>query len=448
MRVRYFWTVFSVLVIASLGAALLRGYLRTREQIEMLDAQVNSTVADLMDSDLNNPEKFAAARLEKIIAEDLRSEELGMFFAVIDGEGKIIFRSHALDLLGLTALPVTPEWITLKPEGNFIRMRNLHIPKLPDHILQVGIIAEAGLLTEEYLSLTNGLLVAMIVTLGSISAWLLASNLLRPVSSLAEFISKASRRRPGEALPRLPATLLAAARPGSSDEMAQLITSFAALTEKVNRGYKTTRVWSYQMAHELKTPLTLLSGEISRARAENSISRELAHALQTELMSAADTITSFLSWAELSNEVKRELFALHLVATVEDWCARLGGEVPGRIHFTEREDFYVFARQAHLDQVVANLLSNALLHTTGMVEVRSRGCSLTICDRGPGIPQAVLERMGEPFNRDRTKKTRGHGLGLAHVQSVCGLYGWRLDVQSGGAGTTVTITFPAEKEDG
>jgi signal transduction histidine kinase len=90
----------------------------------------------------------------------------------------------------------------------------------------------------------------------------------------------------------------------------------------------------------------------------------------------------------------------------------------------------------HLEQVMMNLVANALAYSNGSVVIEIFDAGFSVKDEGPGFPEDVLERVGEPFNRD--SKT-GHGLGLAWVATIARFYGWALDVQSTPSGSTVTI---------
>ncbi len=109
-----------------------------------------------------------------------------------------------------------------------------------------------------------------------------------------------------------------------------------------------------------------------------------------------------------------------------------------------------------LEQVLVNLLSNALRHTPGggTVTMSARpaanGVNLAVADTGVGIPAEELSRIWERFYqvdkaRDRRRGGTGLGLGLAICQSTITLLGGRIDVESVvGAGTTFRIWLPLE----
>jgi two-component system cell cycle sensor histidine kinase PleC len=103
-------------------------------------------------------------------------------------------------------------------------------------------------------------------------------------------------------------------------------------------------------------------------------------------------------------------------------------------------------------QVVLNLLSNALKFTpaAGTVTVRTRQLGdnvlFSVSDTGIGIPAASLDQIAKPFvqvENQLTRKHPGSGLGLAIAQSLVGLHGGRMTIESvEGSGTTVTVSMP------
>jgi two-component system cell cycle sensor histidine kinase PleC len=104
-------------------------------------------------------------------------------------------------------------------------------------------------------------------------------------------------------------------------------------------------------------------------------------------------------------------------------------------------------------QMVLNLLSNALKFTeSGGVMVRARphrdGVMIQVIDTGPGIPEAFLSRLAQPFEQvdaELSRKHGGTGLGLAITKSFAEMHGGELHIESEvGKGTVVSIWLPNE----
>ena len=112
----------------------------------------------------------------------------------------------------------------------------------------------------------------------------------------------------------------------------------------------------------------------------------------------------------------------------------------------------VIADEGRIEQVLANLLSNALKFTPagGTVTVRTRrtpgAWTVSVEDTGIGIPKAELDQLFERFFRGsntRPDQHPGTGLGLAICHAIVGLHGGALDVASEeGRGTRVTVRLP------
>jgi two-component system sensor histidine kinase MtrB len=110
----------------------------------------------------------------------------------------------------------------------------------------------------------------------------------------------------------------------------------------------------------------------------------------------------------------------------------------------------VHADPRRLERVLANLLANAVTHgrsgVTASVRRTGGGVTVTVADRGPGIPPEHLPHLFERFYKaDPSRTGAGSGLGLAIAYENARLLGGRLWVDSNpGAGTRFHLDLPAE----
>jgi signal transduction histidine kinase len=115
-------------------------------------------------------------------------------------------------------------------------------------------------------------------------------------------------------------------------------------------------------------------------------------------------------------------------------------------------EVYVEGDRSHLQQVVVNLVANAIKYTQegGEVELRVRCTTntavLEVSDNGPGIPDYALPHVFERFYRAdkaRSRESGGAGLGLAIVKAICTAHGAELNVSSKeGKGSIFSVELP------
>jgi len=234
-----------------------------------------------------------------------------------------------------------------------------------------------------------------------------------------------------------------------SDEFSSLLNAVQKLIDRINQNYKLTRSWTLQMAHELKTPLAIIKAETQSKKKSNLLPEAYAQDVISEVQHMSETISQFLDWAELENsELQRDLHALRMKTVVKSVASRLEKINPGRIRLELHSDFSVFANPSHVDQLITNLLTNALKFSpeSEKVDLVLSGHSLMIRDYGPGLPKEVKERIGIPFNVGTSvgEGQTGSGLGLAWISTVARLYRWEFAISSDGTGTNATVRFPME----
>lgn len=208
-----------------------------------------------------------------------------------------------------------------------------------------------------------------------------------------------------------------------------------------------------QLAHDLRTPLTALHGQLealsAQARPNEPGAPErpgLARALaQSERVRLLTQQLFELAMLEATEQVpQRERFALdELVSdTVRKFgaAAQLEGPAPARLHLDG--DWQL------IERALSNLIDNALRHA-GSVRVslsaEGRQARVLVQDDGPGLPVDVTERLhsGRSLRRPPLARPGGGigGLGLAIAQRVAQLHGGQL-VPVAGAGAGLVLCLP------
>jgi two-component system, OmpR family, phosphate regulon sensor histidine kinase PhoR len=214
------------------------------------------------------------------------------------------------------------------------------------------------------------------------------------------------------------------------------------------------------VSHELKTPLTSISGYAETLLFDTPDSDTTKRFLSTILGNARRMqrlVDNLLDLAKLEAghwQPEREPVDLASVAR-ETWTELRDRETARSIDFqvdVARDAATVNADADAIGQVLTNLLDNASRYTPpgGRIVCRSRrddaGIALSVSDNGAGIVREHLPRIFERFYRSDPSRSRdegGTGLGLAIVKHLVEAHGGRVSAESErGVGTTITCWFP------
>lgn len=447
MRNRFFFIIFVTLVLAAVTFNGATSYFFRHERLHLIDAQIDRVSNALLKADeFRNGTELPSEEIDRLITGILGPSRIGKVYILRDRTGAIIYESFNVALLQ-AELPINVEWLTVAAKDQYVRIHNTQIR--PDRILQVGLVLDNNFVDWQIFdSRTVSLIALLAVGLFGISA-ALTLILVSPIRLLNSHLTNAtSDLKNLKNVDRLPEELIRFRTSfwAESDEFSNLISTVQKLIDRINRNYKLTRSWSLQMAHELKTPLAIIRSE-TESRA-SQLPPGFAPTILREIDWTSDTISQFLSWAELENsQPHKTLHILRMGAVVQKTRDRLEKLGPNRLQIVIERDFSVASSPGHLDQLVSNLITNAMKFSPAdqPVVVIIKPNELIIRDKGPGIDDSILERIGEPFNIGATKShtgLKGTGLGLAWVATVAKLYGWKLALNSCPEGTEISIGFP------
>jgi len=276
-------------------------------------------------------------------------------------------------------------------------------------------------------------LVAIILT-GTIVGILASKRLLFPIVQLNDEIDHIIVT--GELNRRL-------ASPGTGDQLDELISRYNRLLSRVEsliRGMKDTLD---AVAHDLRTPLTRLRGHAELALREgNAAAYEEALSVVVE---QTDQTGALLS--ALMDIAEAEQGMLHLSIEPCD-LSQLAFEVVEMYSFIAEEKKQVIHLDApnplpikgdpvRLRQILGNLLDNAVKYSPdgSVIEVHCRldgpSCIAEVLDRGPGVPESETNRVFERLYRgDRSRRSRGLGLGLSMVKALVEAHGGTVHILS------------------
>lgn len=230
--------------------------------------------------------------------------------------------------------------------------------------------------------------------------------------------------------------------------------------ERVRRSEERMRRFLADASHELRTPLASIAGYAELMnRGTDRIEPVLAwRRVSAESARMTGLVEDLLLLARLDEGRPLHSAEVDLAALVAEavWDARAaGGDHDWQLELHLDTPALVTGDEARLHQVVANLLSNARMHTPAGTRVvasvasTASGRVIRVRDDGPGIPPALLPTVFERFTRADTSRSRadaksgGSGLGLAIAAAITGAHGGHLRVDSRPGRTEFTIELPA-----
>lgn len=288
---------------------------------------------------------------------------------------------------------------------------------------------------------------AMLLVL-ALSAALVARAWTRPIQRIAEV----TRRMAGGDF---------AARVGSDrrDEIGGLARDIDFLAHSLQQADESRKRWMADAAHELRTPLAVLKGELEAIqdgiRPLNADALASLHAEATHLGGLIDELR------ELANvdigALDYRMADVDLAATVRETLDAHGGRLAQAGLSVETElphrPLPVRGDPRRLRQLLDNLVENSRRYTQagGRLRVRMDEVAdevrLRIDDSAPGVPDALLPHLFDPFVRGGSARTRaegGSGLGLAICRRIVEAHGGRITAAHGElGGLAIEVRLPA-----
>lgn len=209
-------------------------------------------------------------------------------------------------------------------------------------------------------------------------------------------------------------------------------------------------------SHQLKTPLAGVQNASELALAQSE--PEAWHRALQQIHASADRTSrlagQLLDMARLRHASAAATTPIDLVELAAD-CSRAWADTPDMaahdLGFSAPDTTRapIIGEAWALRQLIGNLIDNALHYTPAGSTITVGVCrqdqdvELSVEDDGPGIDAALIERLGEPFERAGRTDERGSGLGLAIVRSVAEQYHGQLMIHNRKqGGLRVTIAFP------
>ena len=446
-RTTAFKLSLAYLVVFAVLASVGLGYVAWNAR-RVLDDQIVSTI----EAEINGlSEQYTAGGLRRLIAVvERRAREPGAsLYLVTTPAGEQVVGNVSRVPVGVLSTPG-------QYEGPYERgsdsERSEHRAIMRVYTLAGGFRLLVGRDTEERDRLraaignTFGSSLALVLVLGVVGGWFVASRVLKRVDDMTETTRTIMA---GDLDGRLRLA-------GTGDELDRLAQNLNLMLERIGELMHGMRQVSDNIAHDLKTPLTRLRNRADEALRKAETPEALRAAIEGIVEDSDGLIRVFnalltIARLEAGNGPEagaRPFDAGEVAREVAELYEPLAEERGLRLALDVEPDLRITGNRELVGQALANLIDNAIKYGAEAIAVTARRAGETVvlgvADRGPGIPEAERARVLDRFVRlDAARSRPGFGLGLSLVNAVARLHGGSLTLADNGPGLSVTLTLPA-----
>ncbi len=444
----YFWLAMGLILAGSVGVAATFVWKRTAEFQSMVPSELASSAEQrLREGGLDDLRKWAGK---------IQREHPGLDVFVVDAAGKPVTKGPMPDFMKRRVHNMAREGFLKGPAkrggppgGDPLRSA----PQVTalDGSVYTLFFAQAPAWSPSVLGTPDIQALLLLIAMGISGSicWYLARSVTRPVERL-------------QASARALADGNLDARVGDEfasrkDELAVLAHDFDQMADRLRSLIDSKEVLLRDVSHELRTPLARLRLALGLARREGANLDREHDRIEREAERLDELIGEILRLARLNAtqpNLHRDKFDYaNLVADVAE-DARLEATEQGKqVSFTYPGEVSIEADEELLRSAIENVVRNAVRFTADGTAVeltltqQNDTAVLVVRDHGPGVPEAELSRLFEPFYRvhqqARERDTGGYGLGLAITARVISAHQGQVEARNAAdGGLLVTLRVP------
>jgi heavy metal sensor kinase len=290
-------------------------------------------------------------------------------------------------------------------------------------------------------------LLPLTVILTGLSGVFLVQLTLRPVDQMIETIHQITAEN-------LKLRLII---PGTKDEIESLAKTFNQMIARLDEAFTIQRQFMEDISHELKTPLSVLKGELEVTLKKIRSPQEyetILHSSLEEVNHLAGIVENLLTLARFDAKTTTlQAVSLDLNLLLKDAVEAiqvLAIQKNVTLQLNSAHTVEILADKNQLKRLVINILDNAIKYTQpgGKISIDLRqqkdSADIDITDTGIGIPESELQHIFDRFYRvDKSRSSIGFGLGLSIAQSIAMAHGGKIYARANvPQGTIFTISLP------
>lgn len=230
------------------------------------------------------------------------------------------------------------------------------------------------------------------------------------------------------------------------EDVKTAITAFNHMSDRLDRFVLERTQMLAALSHDLRTPITSMRLRVEMMTPSTEQEKLLANLEEMQQMSEA-TLAFIRESGD--TEPSRQVDITALITSLCDDLTDLGANI--KQEGIEHEQVELICRPVSLKRALRNLIENAVNYggaaQVSLIDSPQAPLLIRIQDQGPGIPEAELERVFEPFYRletSRNRETGGVGLGLSISRQVIINHGGDLRLQNTAEGLLVEVELPRQ----
>jgi two-component system osmolarity sensor histidine kinase EnvZ len=288
-------------------------------------------------------------------------------------------------------------------------------PQAPDYWVKIPI---NGLEEENFSPL---ILVLMILGILSVmGGWLFVRQLNRPLGALQSAAHDVGRGDFPEPLSERGTT-----------EIVAVTRAFNHMSKGIKQLEDDRNLLMAGISHDLRTPLTRIRLATEMISQQDEF---LKDGIEGDIDDMNTIIDQFIDYIRHDSKDKAELADINVLI---DEVVQSESILDRAIEFEAESLPKLPLRYVAMKRALANLIQNSLRYSDGKITVstsynkRKKEVCIAVCDEGPGIPDADIERLFQPFTQgDKARGTEGSGVGLAIIKRIVDTHGGRVKLSN------------------
>jgi heavy metal sensor kinase len=437
-----------------------------------------SSLAKLIASESASPlSKFGFGNIDQALETSMNLKPIGKFIQVLDESGNIGRKSDNLKNvqlpISLNALKNASKGLVTFETNRSLENTPLRIITFPvvenNHVAKIVQIASS---LEEVEEALNTLFIILVITVplalmvASLGGQFLAHKALKPVDNITQTARMITSQNLNQRI--IP--------PKVKDEISRLIETFNEMISRLDQSFRQIKQFSSDASHELKTPLTILKGEVEVMLRKERTSQEYQQTLKSNLeeinrMSQIVEDLLILSKAD-TGEIRLNKEEISLTEILNEVMGQMDMLAKSkRLHLStsnHHQDIHIFGDALRIRELFINLIENGIKYTEegGSIHIglqkeneplvgnqpdwmkRDKGefAKIIVSDTGIGIAKEDQEKIFDRFFRVDKARSRGQGgsgLGLSICKWIVEAHQGEIKVESElGKGSSFIVILP------